>query len=58
MLLGCREVLVPDVEIHALDSLVIELVYLLVNILGLLQRYLRMVAAGHTLDASRIGILL
>ena len=36
----------------------IQLVYLLVDVLGLLQRQLAVVAAGHALDASRIAILL
>lgn len=36
----------------------IQLVYLLVDVLGLLQRQLAVVAAGYALDASRIAILL
>ena len=58
MLLRCREALIPNVQIHALEPLVIQLVYLLVDVLGLLQRQLAVVAAGHALDASRIAILL
>ena len=58
MLLSCREALIPNVQIHALEPLVIQLVYLLVDVLRLLQRQLAVVAAGHALDASRIAILL
>lgn len=58
MLLSCREALIPNVQIHALEPLVIQLVYLLVDVLGLLQRQLAVVAAGHALDASRVAILL
>lgn len=58
VLLSRWEALIPDVQIHALQSLVIELVYLLVYILGLLQRQLTVIATGHALDSSRIAILL
>lgn len=55
VLLRGWEVLVPDVQVHALESLVIQLVDLLVDVLGLLQRYLRVVAARHALDAGWIA---
>ena len=58
LLLSCREALIPNVQIHALESLVIQLVYLLVNILGLLQGQLTVIAARHALDAGRVTILL
>lgn len=58
MLLSCREALISNVQIHALESLVIQLVYLLVNILRLLQGQLTVIAARHALDAGRITILL
>ena len=57
MLLRGWEVLVPDVQVHALESLVIQLVDLLVDVLGLLQRYLRVVAARYALDTGWVATI-
>lgn len=57
VLLRGWEVLVPDVQVHALESLVIQLVDLLVDVLGLLQRYLRVVAARYALDSGWVATI-
>ena len=50
----------PDIEVHALQSLVIDLINLLVDVLGLLHGYLAaiIIATVDTLQARRIVVLL